>query len=92
MSKDIDPASPHALTVRRDGFENHEHMVSPGDWVKGKGAGQSLRVTVKLHKATGAGSGEAKAGGQDKDDKADKPAEKATEPAKTEAPPAAETP
>ena len=90
LSKDIDPASPHALTVRKDGFDNHEHMVSPGDWVKGKGAGQSLRVTVKLHKA--AGGGEAKAGGPDKDDKTDKPAEKATEPAKTEAPPPAETP
>jgi hypothetical protein len=90
MGKDIDPASPHALTVRKDGFENHEHMVSPGEWIKGKGPGQSLRVTVKLHKS--AGGGEAKTGGQDKDDKADKPAEKATEPAKTEAPPAAETP
>ena len=62
-------------------------MVSPGDWVKGKGAGQSLRVTVKLHKAAGAGGGEAKAGGQDKDDKADKPAAPSTEPAKTEPPP-----
>jgi uncharacterized protein (TIGR02266 family) len=92
ISKDIDPASPHALTVRKDGFDNHEHMVSPGDWVKGKGAGQSLRVTVKLHKGAGAG-GEAKAGGQDKDDKAEKPAAPPpTEPAKTEAPPAAETP
>jgi uncharacterized protein (TIGR02266 family) len=92
LSKDIDPASPHALTVRKDGFDNHEHMVSPGDWVKGKGAGQNLRVTVKLHKAAGTGGGEAKAGGQDKDDKADKPAPPSTEPAKTEAPPPAETP
>jgi len=92
MSKDIDPASPHALTVRKDGFENHEHMVSPAEWIKGKGPGQSLRVTVKLHKAAGSGGGEAKTGGQDKEDKADKPVEKATEPAKTEPPPAAETP
>ena len=89
QGKDIDPAAPHALTVRKDGFETYEHMVSASDWIKGKGPGQSLRVTVKLHKA--AGAGEAKPAG---DDKADKPEKTAapTEPAKTEPPPASETP
>ena len=87
QGKDIDPAAPHALTVRKEGFETYEHMVSASDWVKGKGPGQSLRVTVKLRKAQG--SGEAKGSGEEK---ADKPAAPAAEPAKTETPPAAETP
>jgi uncharacterized protein (TIGR02266 family) len=86
QGKDIDPAAPHALTVRKEGFETYEHMVSASDWIKGKGPGQSLRVTVKLHKA--AGAGEAKSAG---DDKPEKPAAP-TEPAKTEPPPASETP
>ncbi len=86
QGKDIDPAAPHALTVRKEGFETYEHMVSASDWIKGKGPGQNLRVTVKLHKA--AGAGEAKAAGEDKAEKAAPP----TEPAKTEPPPASETP
>jgi uncharacterized protein (TIGR02266 family) len=87
QGKDIDPAAPHALTVRKEGFETYEHMVSASDWMKGKGPGQSLRVTVKLRKAHGAG--EPEAGG----DKRDKPTEPgATEPPKSETPPASETP
>ncbi len=86
ISKDIDPAAPHALTVRKEGFETYEHMVSASDWIKSKGPGQSLRVTVKLHKA--AGAGEAKPAG---DEKPEKPAAP-SEPAKTEPPPASETP
>ena len=89
LGKDIDPAAPHALTVRKEGFETYEHMVSASDWIKGKGPGQSLRVTVKLHKA--AGGGEAKPAGDDKAEKPEKPAAP-SEPAKTEPPPASETP
>jgi uncharacterized protein (TIGR02266 family) len=82
VGNDIDPRAPHALTVRKDGFENYEHMVSSSDWIKGKGNGQTLKLVVKLRKAEGAGSG-------------DKKAEKAGEGAesgKTEPPPAAESP
>ena len=71
QGKDIDPAAPHALTVRKEGFETYEHMVSASDWIKGKGAGQNLRVTVKLRKA--AGAGEAKATGEEKAEKTRRP-------------------
>jgi len=54
QGKDIDPAAPHALTVKRDGFETYEHMISGSDWLKVKGV-PSLKVTVKLRKARGAG-------------------------------------
>jgi hypothetical protein len=84
MGKDIDPASPHALTVRKDGFETYEHMVSSSDWLKGKGPGQALKVVVKLRKT----KGEAESGGDKKAEKTGEP----TEPGKAEAPAAGETP
>jgi uncharacterized protein (TIGR02266 family) len=86
MGKDIDPAAPHALTVRKDGFETYEHMVSSSDWLKGKGAGQTLKVVVKLRKTKSAG--ETESGGDKKTEKAGEP----TEPGKAEAPAAGETP
>ena len=89
QGKDVDPAAPHALTVRKDGFETYEHMVSASDWVKGKGAGQSLKVTVKLRKTRGAGDGESAASER----KPEKSGETApAESTKTEPAPAAETP
>ena len=84
-SKDIDPTSPHALTLRKDGFETHEHMISPSEWIKGKGPGTSLKVAVKLHKKAG---GEGEAAGERKPEKATEPA---AESGKTEPPPAAES-
>jgi uncharacterized protein (TIGR02266 family) len=56
--KDIDPAAPHALTVRKDGFETYEKMINASDWVRGKGNGQNLKVTVKLRKTRGAAGGD----------------------------------
>ena len=86
MGKDIDPSAPHALTVRKDGFETYEHMVSSSDWIRGKGAAQTLKVVVKLRKTKGAG--EPESGGEKKPEKAGEPAESG----KAESPPAAESP
>ena len=77
QGKDIDSSVPHALTVHKDGFENHEHMISPSEWIKGKGAGQSLKLTVKLTKARG---------GADKESAGEKKPDKPTEPAAAESP------
>jgi len=87
IGKDIDPASPHALTIRKEGFETYEHMVSSSDWIKGKGNGQTLKQAVKLRKLRAAGEAEGAA-----DKKSEKSGEAASESAKTEPPPAAETP
>jgi uncharacterized protein (TIGR02266 family) len=90
--KDIDPAAPHALTVRKEGFETYEHMLSPSDWIKGKGNSQNLKVTLKLPRARASGEPEG-AAAKKVDKKIDKAGEPgSSEPAKTEAPPAAPTP
>jgi hypothetical protein len=88
IGKDIDPSAPHALTVRKDGFENYEHMVSSSDWIKGKGNGQVLKVAVKLRKTRAAGEPEGTAG----DKKAEKSGESAGESGGKTEPPPAETP
>ncbi|HET6149874.1 MAG TPA: TIGR02266 family protein, partial [Polyangia bacterium] len=62
VSKDIDPSAPHALTIRKDGFETYEHMVSSSDWIKGKGNGQTLKQAVKLRKTRATGEPEGAAG------------------------------
>ena len=54
--KDIDPAGTHAISVKKDGYESHERMISGSDWSRGKGGAQSLKFNVKLRKT---GSGEA---------------------------------
>jgi hypothetical protein len=37
-SKDIDPAGTHAISVKKDGYESHERMISGSDWSRGKAA------------------------------------------------------
>jgi serine/threonine-protein kinase len=57
QSKEIDATAPHALTIRKDGYDNHEHMISSSDWTRGKGKQantQNVRVAVKLRKTPGA--------------------------------------
>lgn len=50
----FDSTRPYALSVRKEGFESHERMLSSSDpWVKAKGE-YLLTVTVKLRKAPGA--------------------------------------
>jgi uncharacterized protein (TIGR02266 family) len=52
-SKEIDPAGTHAISVKKDGFESHERMISGSDWSRGKGGAQSLKFNVKLKKVGG---------------------------------------
>ena len=51
-SKDVDPTAAHAITVRKDGFEAHERMISGSDWTKSRSGAQSLKMNIKL-KRTG---------------------------------------
>ena len=51
-SKDIDPASPHAITIKKDGYEPNERMVSGLDWSRPHGnTPQTLKVNAKLRRA-----------------------------------------
>jgi uncharacterized protein (TIGR02266 family) len=51
-SKTIDPASPHAITVRKDGYEPTERMIGGLDWSRPHGNGApELKVNVKLRRA-----------------------------------------
>ena len=52
-SKEIDPSGTHAITVKKDGFETHERMISGSDWARGRGGAQSLKFNVKLKKTGG---------------------------------------
>ncbi|MFL5307683.1 MAG: PEGA domain-containing protein, partial [Polyangia bacterium] len=50
-SRDIDPGSPHAITLKKDGFETHERMVGASDWSRAHGSTPpSLKVNVKLRR------------------------------------------
>jgi len=52
-SKDITPDATHAITVKKDGFEAHERMISGSDWSRPRGGVQSLKFNVKLRKTGG---------------------------------------
>jgi hypothetical protein len=64
---DLDITVPHALTVRKDGYEPYEQMISGSSgWkkvkaAKGKPAAQTLKINTKL-KRLGGGSAPAPAG------------------------------
>jgi len=64
VGNQIDPASPHAITLKKDGYENHEHMIGTSDWSRPRNGVQTLKLTIKLRKASG-GSGGDKAKGAD---------------------------
>ena len=52
ISKAIDPAAPHAITVKKDGYESTERMIGGLDWSRPHGnTPQSLKVNVKLRRA-----------------------------------------
>jgi len=57
-SKDVDPTAAHAITVRKDGFEAHERMISGSDWAKSRSGAHSLKMNIKL-KRTGPAPSEA---------------------------------
>lgn len=51
-SKAIDPAAPHAITVKKDGYESAERMIGGLDWSRPRGnSAPSLKVNVKLRRA-----------------------------------------
>jgi hypothetical protein len=55
VSKDVDPAAPHAITIKKDGYEASERMVSGLDWSRPHGnTPQTLKVNAKLRRAAAA--------------------------------------
>jgi hypothetical protein len=50
-SKEIEPLANHAITVKKDGYETHERMISSADWARGRGGAQTLKFNVKLKRA-----------------------------------------
>ncbi len=52
-SKDITPDATHAITVKKDGYEAHERMISGSDWSRPRGGTQSLKFNVKLKRTGG---------------------------------------
>lgn len=61
-ANDIDASTPHSITLKKDGFESHDRMISGSDWGKGKGGGRALKITVKLHRVAGAEPAKAEGG------------------------------
>ncbi|MDB4980756.1 MAG: hypothetical protein JWM82_1508, partial [Myxococcales bacterium] len=63
-ANDLDPATPHSITLKKDGFEAHDRMISSSDWQHAKGGAHALKITVKLrstgHAAPAEGSAPAK--------------------------------
>jgi len=55
VSKEVDPSSPHTITIKKDGFEPNERMVSDLDWSRPHGGSpQTLKVSVKLRRTAAA--------------------------------------
>jgi uncharacterized protein (TIGR02266 family) len=54
---DVDPALPHSVTIKKDGFEAYEHMIGGSDWPQPKKGVRTLKLNAKLH-ATGGGANE----------------------------------
>ncbi len=62
LSKEIDPASPHTITIKKDGYEANERMVSGLDWSRPHGNNpQTLKVSAKLHRLAAAPAAPAEA-------------------------------
>ena len=52
-SRDVSADGTHAISVKKDGFEPHERMISGSDWSRGKGGAQMLKFNVKLKRTGG---------------------------------------
>jgi uncharacterized protein (TIGR02266 family) len=52
-SGDIDPALPHSVTIKKDGFEAYEHMIGGSDWPRPKGGVRTLKLNAKLRSTGG---------------------------------------
>jgi uncharacterized protein (TIGR02266 family) len=55
-SGDVDPALPHSVTIKKDGFEAFEHMISGSDWPGPKKGVRTLKLNAKLHSTGGEGA------------------------------------
>jgi hypothetical protein len=53
VSKDLDPAGTHTVTVKKDGFETQQRMFGKGDWSK-SAQGPSLKMNFRLKRMRGA--------------------------------------
>ena len=55
VSKEVDPSAPHTITIKKDGFEPNERMVSGLDWSRPHGTSpQTLKVNAKLRRSAAA--------------------------------------
>jgi hypothetical protein len=55
VSKEVDPSAPHTITIKKDGFEPNERMVSGLDWSRPHGSSpQTLKVNAKLRRSAAA--------------------------------------
>ena len=55
VSKEVDPSSPHTITIKKDGYEPSERMVSGLDWSRPHGnSPQTLKVNAKLRRTAAA--------------------------------------
>ena len=62
LSKEVDPASPHTITIKKDGYEANERMVSGLDWSRPHGKSpQTLKVSAKLRRTAAAPAAPAEA-------------------------------
>jgi hypothetical protein len=52
-ANDVDPSTPHSITLKKDGFEAHDRMISGSDWSRGKGGAKALKINVKLRSTGG---------------------------------------
>jgi uncharacterized protein (TIGR02266 family) len=54
LGGDVDPGLPHSITLKKDGFEDHEHMISGSDWPRAHNGARTLKLNVKLRPSGGA--------------------------------------
>jgi uncharacterized protein (TIGR02266 family) len=55
VSKEVDPSAPHTITIKKDGYEPNERMVSGLDWSRPHGGSpQTLKVNAKLRRTAAA--------------------------------------
>jgi uncharacterized protein (TIGR02266 family) len=55
MSKEVDPSAPHTITIKKEGYEPNERMVSGLDWSRPHGSSpQTLKVNAKLRRTAAA--------------------------------------
>jgi uncharacterized protein (TIGR02266 family) len=51
---DLDPGLPHSITLKKEGFEDHEHMIGSSDWPRAHNGARTLKINAKL-RSTGGG-------------------------------------